>query len=417
MTELCWSEGKKTVINPERGWYVQVDTKDEDSIREYYDSEEQFRIVLLALDLSGEENQPEISEEKLGELAESLEECKKIGMAAVVRAAYSFSGENYQEPASFDYVLNHVQQLSKVLNSYKGVVIAVQAGFIGPYGEWHSSCYMETAPDGVPYRVTLISKLLETLDESIAINVRRPMFIREAAFYRLETDRLGLHNDALLSTKDDMGTYTEEGYERAAELSWAEREVKTVINGGETTNISEYTKIDNAVEEFRKLKLTYLNRYYNMEVWRQWKNESFQGWNGADYIREHLGYRLHLSSVKLPEYWRRGRNFTLRLRVENTGFSWPKRKYHPYIAVKLDKNIYYFPIKAYNKKNTMLVMEAEITGEELYEKLPETIELGMCLSREHEIELANDELKFSDGNTWFAAYHYEEKSGRYILER
>ena len=417
MTELCWSEGRKTVINPERGWYVQVDTRDADSIREYYDSEEQFRVVLLALDLSGEENQPEISEEKLGELTESLEECKKAGMAAVVRAAYSFDGENYQEPVSFDYVLNHAQRLSEVLNSYKGVVMAVQAGFIGPYGEWHSSCYMETAPDGVLYRVKLIAKLLETLDESIVINVRRPMFIREAASYGLKTDRLGLHNDALLSTRDDMGTYVEDGYDRAAELFWAENEIETVINGGEMTNVSEYTKLENAIEEFRKLKLTYLNRYYNMEVWNQWENESYQGWNGLDYIREHLGYRFYLASAKLPEYWRTGRNFPLELRVENTGFSWPKRKYHPYIAVKLGKNVCYFPVKAYNKEDTLLKMEAEITAEELDERLPQTIEIGLCLSREHKVELANDELNFSDGNTWFAVYHYEEKSGRYILER
>lgn len=398
---LSWEEGKASVVNPGRGFYVQLDTGDYNLIEDYYNGEESFRMVLLALDLSKEEKKDRISEEKLSELKKALSECKRVGMAAIVRAAYQFGDEEYEEPESFDRVLGHAGQVAEVINEYEDIVAAVQAGFIGPFGEWHSSIYVEKDKDDVPYRVKLLEVLLDTLEEGIPVNIRRPAFIREALEYGLDTGRLGIHNDALLSTWSDMGTYGVEGYDREAELAWVQENVKTQMNGGEMPSVSQYTRIKNAVKEFRALNITYLNRYYNTEVLQEWGKTTYLGWNGLDYIREHLGYRLYLDRAVLPESWKPGETLRPSIRIKNTGFAEPEEELKTYVSIKWED-------KSFSLSEGRELLEEESPGQ---------FELGVKAGEEGRIQLANDELEFSDGTTWFAVYNYDEKSKRYILER
>lgn len=401
MVTLSWEEGRLPVVNPERGFYVQLDTGDYNSIEDYYKGSENFRIILLALHLKGEENEESVSEEKLLELERALMECQRVGMAAVVRTAYHFGSDVYYEPESFDRVLTHARQVSGVIKDYADTVLAVQAGFIGPFGEWHSSIYMEKDEEGIPYRVRLLEVLLDSLPETVPVNVRRPMFIREAKEYGLDTSRLGIHNDALLATESDLGTYVEEGYGRREELNWVQKNVKTQINGGEMPYSSQYTKIENAVKEFRKLNITYLNRYYNTAVLKEWEKETYEGWNGLSYIREHLGYRLYLERVRLPESWRPGETLVPSLRIKNTGFAQPEAKLKTYISIKWGDRV-------------LSISE----GRELLKKeKPESFSIGVRLGETGEIRLANDDLEFFEGTTWFARYSYNEKSKRYILNR
>lgn len=398
---LTWEEGRLPAVNPERGFYVQLDTKDYNLIEDYYNGSENFRIVLLALHLKGEENKDSVSKEKLSELEQALMECQRVGMAAVVRTAYHFGSDVYYEPESFDRVLTHAGQVSEVIKDYADTVLAVQAGFIGPFGEWHSSIYMEKDEEDVPYRIRLLEVLLDSLPETIPVNVRRPMFIREAKEYGLNTSRLGIHNDALLATESDMGTYVEEGYGRKEELDWVQKNVRTQINGGEMPNSSKYTKIENAIKEFRKLNITYLNRYYNTEVLKEWEKETYKGWNGLSYIREHLGYRLYLERVKLPESWQQGETLVPSLRIKNTGFAQPEEKLKTYVLIKWGDK----------------VLSLSEGRELLKEEKPESFSIGVRLGEKGGIRLANDGLEFSEGTTWFAAYSYNEKSKRYILQK
>lgn len=418
MVKLSFKESSQSVINPNRGFYAQIDTKDHWILEQYYTGEEEFRMILLGINLIKDRNNETISKEKIEEVVQVLTECRRLGMSVVVRAAYHFWNDDYEQPDSFKTILGHVGQLSEILNDYKDVILGVQAGFIGPYGEWHTSKYMEKDADGIPYPIKLLQELLLRLDEEIIINVRRPMFIRKALEYGLPIDRFGIHNDALLSTDTDMGTYVEEGYDRKAELLWIQENIITQINGGEMTNVSEYTKIENAVSEFYKMNLTYLNRYYNTEVLDSWREQTYGGMDGYTYIKEHLGYRLSLAYVKIPATMVPGQELSIIAELRNTGFAKPEKPYTPYLVLRKDGQTEYYPLEGDFTKKDRVSMIGEVKPYSLFSKeLSDRIELGIKLGKENSIHLANEGFDTSEGCYWFAAYSYDSKNRRYSLER
>ena len=149
-----------------------------------------------------------------------------------------------------------------MINEYKDVVLAVQTGMIGLWGEWHGSVYLANEDALRNKAMKVVKWWLEYLAPSINLNLRRPLFIRTAMEEGLDGERLGMHNDALLATDSDLGTYVD----RQKELSWCQSNLDGKVNGGEMPYVSEYTEPSNAIKEFNKLSLTYLNAYYNVEV-------------------------------------------------------------------------------------------------------------------------------------------------------
>ena len=61
------------------------------------------------------------------------------------------------------------------------------------------------------------------------------------------------------------------------------------INGGEMPSVGELSSSGNALFEFEKLHLTYLNSKYNKDVLSMWKKEKLFGQNTFNYINNHLG--------------------------------------------------------------------------------------------------------------------------------
>ena len=76
--------------------------------------------------------------------------------------------------------------------------MGVQAGFLGPWGEWHATDYVEYDTKEKPFQIEFLEHLLENLDARIPVGVRKPQFIRQALKYDLKTDRLGIYNDGWL---------------------------------------------------------------------------------------------------------------------------------------------------------------------------------------------------------------------------
>ncbi len=415
--KLSFPESTQSIVNSNRGFYAQIDTKDYQLVEGYYNGEEKFRIVLLGINLIKDRNNKKISDEKVAEIIKALDECRQVGMAVVVRTAYHFWGDEYEQPDSFETILSHVGQLAEVINPYKDIILGVQAGFIGPYGEWHNSPYMEEDMDDIPYRIKLLQELLLRFDKDIIINVRRPMFVREAMEYGCSMERLGIHNDALLSTDNDMGTYVEEGYDRNDELKWMEENLITQINGGEMTNISEYTNIENAVSEFKKMSLTYLNRYYNTEVLESWKEQRYGGTDGYTYVKEHLGYRLSLSSVILPATMVPGQKLNIAIEIRNTGFAKPEKNYIPYLVVRQNNETKYYLLEEEVATKETSSLLADIKPYSLFSDIRSDVELGIRLGEEEYMELANEQLTLENGCYWFASYKYSNIEKRYTLVR
>lgn len=407
-TTKYYQAGNKIPDNPERGFYVQADVEERDKIEKY---KEQVSLFLLAFDLY-EYRQQEIPQEKLEELKLFLEEARQQKVKCIFRAAYGFEKQKSNDADSLERIKEHIEQIAPILNQYKNQICCVQAGFFGPWGEWHSSIYLEQEETGKKNRNWLLQQLLGQLAEEIVVDVRRPRFIREAWEAGLAKERIGFHNDGLLGSESDLGTYDDMEYTRAEELAWMAENLKTGCNGGEMPYANEYSKAESAVEEFSKIKLSYLNLKYNEEVYKQWNNETVKGENAFTYIEKHLGYRFFISKVKCPVRFGKGilkNRQNIQVVLENEGFAPIGKKYELEWIVKEQSG----SVSCFKDGQPLEVIEAgEAASIQLSLKELEGLQIeriGIRISPKDEeekslescVELANDEIVYQDGVNYF----------------
>lgn len=329
-----YNEGQEAVSNPFQGFYVQLDSADYERMSEL--SEENVHLVFIAYNLNG--FQPgELSHEKLSELKAALSTADRLGLQVIFRAAYGFAeGTNTQEPQALDTVLLHIGQIAPIINAYKHIILCVQAGMLGPWGEGHSSHFFtdKTAEESARNEVTLAWDQL--LAEEIQLQLRTLTYIKSASSAGVPMSRLGFHNDALLSSTDDLGTYRA----RSDELLWVKNSLSHSKTGGETAGLSRFTDIEYAVKEFNLLGLTYLNLKYNTDVLDLWNTQTYQDENALDYIGKHLGLRLFLSKSVMPRCISSFQN-TVILTLTNTGFAHAPGNLYFKIVVRTDDDIQY----------------------------------------------------------------------------
>ncbi len=419
-----WEESFDELENPDRGFYVQTYTSD-DYTRDV-DYEPYLRVRLLTMNLYSYQDMEFLPDEKLLELRETLDAYRAQGVSVVFRAGYFFGEQKYTEPESFSIIESHCRQICPILNEYSDIVQVVQAGFLGPYGEWHSSKYI-TVDDknDENYEIQLVKILTEELEEEITVALRRPMYIRSAVDNGIDVMRLSYHNDAFLSTDTDMGTYVEKGYTREAELQWIQENLINGFNGGEMTNLSEYTNIEQAIKEMEQLDFSYLNRYYNTEVLNEWKEVTYDGQNAFQYVRDHLGYRLYISELFFLEKVTPKLDLEVKGTICNTGFASVPKEYQLYFVVKANQNIVYLPVEIQKQSEDEISFSVSADIWEMFEN-EEEIQVGLSMSKSIEqkkagICFANIETEFIDGVNWLFFYHKAtdekwEKTECYFLD-
>ncbi len=195
----------------------------------------------------------------------------------------------------------------------------MQGLFIGNWGEMNGTKYSNQQDMQV-----LARQLAEVTDKSTFLSVRMPMQWRmvteiEEASEVVRGDgtlasRLGLFNDGMLGSWSDYGTYgehtkEEHGYftywNREQELEFQEVLCKSVPIGGEVIIDNPYNDFENALQDMKRMHVTYLNKDYDRNVLDKWagimvsEEGCFQGMDGLSYIERHLGYRLLISSTAL----------------------------------------------------------------------------------------------------------------------
>jgi hypothetical protein len=314
--EVKLESGQMQLTNPARGFYTQLGCNNANLLESL--AEKNQTLVLAAYDL-GSYRDCALSQEKLDELTTFLSRARELQIKCIFRAAYGFDILDSNDADSFQRIKDHIGQIAPVLNQYKDTIYCVQAGFFGPWGEWHTSKYLEnnSAQTQMNNRNQLLKLLLTNLDDSIILNVRRPRFIRDAQKAGIDITRIGFHDDGLLASDNDLGTYDDADYDREAEMTWLHN--STVgVNGGEMPSISAYTDAANVVKEFNLMQISYLNSGYNTQVLDDWKTQTWEGENAYDYINNHLGYRFYVKKIKYRESWRK---ITLTATLENEGFA------------------------------------------------------------------------------------------------
>lgn len=284
-----------------------------------------------------------LSEEKLALLQRSLDTLRAKGLKALLRFAYE-KVMGQPEGPTVDVILGHMEQLAPVLEKNKDVIHVLQAGFVGAWGEWHSSGKkIEQDHDKL---AAVVAKLLEILPADRMTQVRVPKYKRwvlespainayqvltpETAFSGIPAGRIGFHNDGFLAGKTCGGTWTEAPLFSSPgnpEFDYMTTESFFVPVDGELF----WSDIDGRVDGFQAAVRMRLHHYasfslahsysgregkkYGMDVWMETpltreevegallpvSDRYFEDLDGDpvprtqfEYVRDHLGYRIEL---------------------------------------------------------------------------------------------------------------------------
>ncbi len=329
MDTIAFTEEKSAFANPERGWYRAYETDDLWDIDKLRD--QGITMVLLKANLKDYKNKP-ISEAKLREIQNAFDTARANGLQVMFRAAYDFDGVKNCEPKRLSIITGHIAQLKEIFNKNEDILYCVQAGFLGPWGEWHSSLYGN--PPSLETRKTVLFALMEAVPKSRAVLVRRPMYIRDmfqdeaggsaltefTAFSQTYLARTGYHDDALLSTKSESGTYVDPAFSREDELNWLDNQDKYVPFAAESNQLTALSDPENAIYELNKLHAQLVDSVFFPEVIAKWKASTFDGMSAYDYISQRLGYRLILLDASVNHNVRKGGALHLKVCLRNDGF-------------------------------------------------------------------------------------------------
>lgn len=314
-TTIHYPFSTEVVLNPERGLMIDIDLaggRDFTEVRA-----RGYTLAYAGVRLDAYRDTP-LPASLLDDLGRGFEAVRDAGIKVVLRFVYN--DDAYGADAPKDRILVHIAQLQQVLAANADVIAVMDAGFIGAWGEWHSSSH---GLDNTRDRGDVLYAILAALPASRSVTVRSPIY-KVAAYGSPLTDaqahdgshpsRVGHHNSCFLASDTDLGTYADP-IDRWKDFVAQEGRFTPV--GGETCALKPpRTDCDTAVVELARLHWSFLNALYHEDVLAGWRRQGCY-----DRIGRDLGYRLELSSVSFDQEVVPGGVLHLTVRLANTGYA------------------------------------------------------------------------------------------------
>ena len=313
------------IINPGMGFYrtKYLTLKRETEKPEYDFSYNGFYHVRIDLSDFSKANNGEddynITESAINVLDDYFTNAEISKASLIIRFAYDGFGGNPDKEPSISMMKNHIESLANVINDHKDVIMAVECGLVGPWGEMHTS----TIDTQETYNELLKSWLANVSD--LPILARKPVHIYKYLGYTLDNldefknennIRLGMYDDGYYGDNLDTGTYIN--------LEAREKETKFInklnnLTGGEC--IGEPTKwfsYEEIIKEMKLINLTYLNYEWDNSIVASWKNKTYDNQSFYNYMTNHMGFRLYVDSFK---YSMENNMVRVDIDLANMGFS------------------------------------------------------------------------------------------------
>ncbi|MDR1426595.1 MAG: DUF4832 domain-containing protein, partial [Bifidobacteriaceae bacterium] len=342
-------EDLTSIANPGRGWYMEVPSDSRSGFATL--AAQGVNVSLMTVNLKSFTSSA-ISAAKLAEVRTAFAAARQHGISVVFRAAYDFSGKSKPEPTSLSRIESHIAQFAPVFAENEDLLLAIQAGFLGPWGEWHSSRFGD--PPSLDAQRAVVEALAAAAPVSIPIQVRRPMFIRgilggqtlrpDQAFDGSLASRLGYHDDCLASDQRDVGTYVDPQYTRTAELAWANNHLIATPFAAESCAMSSYSDAPNILNELEQLHAQTLNLDYYPGVIAKWRKSTWSGSNVFDTIARSLGYRFVGTGVGVASQAHAGGALRVRLDLQNKGFGNLLQRHDVEIVLTSGSQTYVAPV-------------------------------------------------------------------------
>jgi hypothetical protein len=381
-TTLNYLSSTQDFANPERGFYrysearstnyVLLDQGELEGYRELHTpptagynvySTLVFRYFVLENFVSSE-----ISQGYLDSMQMDFDIARAAGVKLIPRFAYTIENNgigncgNWICPpygdASKDWVLTHIDQIASVLQANQDVIALVQMGFIGVWGEGYYTDHFGDAsqPPGKLLnnnwadRADVLEALLQAVSVDRMVQVRYPQMKQRTiygvnaptnspslmsgeAFTGSNKSRIGFHNDCLLASPDDFGTYFDYGNSSTSPQSdtanlkpYFEEDSRFVVVGGETCS-DNYSPMNDCTGtnpaaignlELERLHYSYLNAQYNNDVNNDWVIGGCM-----EEVKRRLGYRIELINGTFSDEAVPGQSLEWNITLQNTGYAAP----------------------------------------------------------------------------------------------
>lgn len=298
----------------------------------------------------------DLTEDALNVLQTTFDNIRENKGFVIVRICYDpwYNGRSNVTP-DHEWVLKHVKQLAPVLSKNTDVIVALEMGMHGAYGEMHSDTNITY--DRVAEAVNLMlrntppelkiltrtgnysAKVLGFDNWGVDFNIDGDKFKEIAAAKGDTMFRVGMFNDGYLGTQYDYGTWGADcktSICREEGIAWLEKygintpyggEALTTANGYQVINTPEFL----AYEGFRT-HTSYLNIQWNNNLIDSWKKTLFKqkdfdydpsrvdSLTGFKYINDHLGYRFVLREAWMSDTVGSDRILRAKVRIQNVGF-------------------------------------------------------------------------------------------------
>lgn len=329
--ETSFTVSTAEIANPERGMYVWA--ADNLLLWTQADADSQFqqgyRVVYAAVRLDAYAATT-LPASLMTQLNERFAIARRAGLKVVPRFLYNYpeNETEYQnvKDAPLSRVLGHIDQLKPVLADNADVIAYLQAGFIGAWGEWHTSSNNLTA---VTPRTQIRDALLAALPTSRFLQLRYPAYLMawapQVPSWRdgSAASRIGAHNDCFLASTTDVGTYSDNAATRQTERNYIAALSRVAPFGGETCNPADEqnptprTNCADILAEGRQFGLSYLNNSYYRDIFHtRWEQQGCMA-----EVKRSIGYRFELTTLRHTAAVTAGQSGELLLTVKNSGWA------------------------------------------------------------------------------------------------
>ena len=310
--------------SPERGFYGWsgsdfVTQYDAGSVRAAAASGQS--LVLAKVELQNYRN-ADLPATWLTQLGSSFAKVRAAGMKTTLVFSYDFTEGG--RDASAQQIRRHTEQLKPVLAEYADVIPFMRAGFIGAWGEWHSSqagnsCGYNALPNTTcteadANRIIIRDALLANMPATTQIGFRYPADLQKWYPNASQQKRAGLHNDCFLAGPSDSGTF-----EASTSRPYAKTLTDQTAYGGETcenAGTPVRSSCPDILKEGAEYHLAWLSADYAPSVLNRWKSEGCYS-----EVSRSMGYRLQLDAASHAQEAAAGQSVAVEVDLRNVGWS------------------------------------------------------------------------------------------------
>lgn len=326
-------ESKRVFPNPERGFDggLNWDSASDAPLTKQFLTMQRLlnRTVLYTGYYLTDYMESDIAPEFLELISKNMSILRQGGVKCVLRFAYKTDMYETGHPwdAQPEWVHRHIEQLKPVLQKNSDVILCLQAGFIGVWGEWaFTDGFMSSpqTPEDFATRRDVMIALLDALPKNRTIAVRtarykKNMFLDsyadsvtiETAYNESDMSRICAHNDCFGADVSDMGTFTS-----MDERQFWKNESRYLLMGGETCQLSYHCSCKRSLEDCKAYHWTYTSG--PVKIFNGWKEEGCY-----DEIEKRLGYRLVLTDLHHTPKAKAGNDYRVVMEIKNVGFAAP----------------------------------------------------------------------------------------------